>query len=84
MAMFLIQLIVFALSCVIHSYWVREYEEIEAEREVTARKRSRRIAQIQEESIANATKIAETKAKELDEKMKSQYGQWWVKNDFEG
>ncbi|KAJ0030275.1 hypothetical protein Pint_13498 [Pistacia integerrima] len=83
MAMFLIQLLVLVLSCVIYSCWVREYEEIEAEREAMARKRSRRIAQVQEESMANATKIAETKAKELDEKMKSKYGQW-VKTDFEG
>ena len=48
-----------------------------------AKNRSRRIAQVQEESMANAEKIKEIKAKELEEKMKSKYGQW-VKTDFEG
>ncbi|GFS33768.1 putative membrane lipoprotein [Actinidia rufa] len=65
------------------SCWVREYEGLEAEREVSAKKRSRRIARVQEESMANAAKIAEVKAKELDEKVKNKYGQW-VKTDFEG
>lgn len=83
MAMFLMQLLVLILSCVIHSCWVRDYEEIEAEREAMAKKRSRKIAQVQEESMANAAKIAEVKAKEFDEKMKRKYGQW-VKTDFEG
>ncbi|GFS33779.1 putative membrane lipoprotein [Actinidia rufa] len=68
---------------VVHSCWVREYEGLEAEREVSAKKRSRRIARVQEESMANAAKIAEVKAKELDEKVKNKYGQW-VKTDFEG
>ncbi|KAL6222051.1 hypothetical protein ACLB2K_005443 [Fragaria x ananassa] len=35
------------------------------------KKRSRRIAKVQEESMANAEKIAEIKAKEFDEKMKN-------------
>uniref|UniRef100_A0A5B7B7F4 Membrane lipoprotein n=1 Tax=Davidia involucrata TaxID=16924 RepID=A0A5B7B7F4_DAVIN len=83
MAMFLMQLGALVLSCAVHSCWVREYEGLEAEREAAARKRSRRIARVQEESIANAAKIAEIKSKDLDEKMKSKYGQW-VKTDFEG
>ncbi|KAL5768524.1 hypothetical protein ACOSP7_015069 [Xanthoceras sorbifolium] len=83
MAMLLIQLLVLVLSCVIYSCWVKEYEEIEAEKEASARKRSRRIARVQEESMANAVKIQEVKARELDEKMKSKYGQW-VKTDFDG
>ncbi|XP_059634737.1 uncharacterized protein LOC132277048 [Cornus florida] len=83
MAMFIMQLGVLVLACAVHSCWVREYEGLEAEREVTAKKRSRRIARVQEESMANAAKIAEIKAKELDEKMKNKYGQW-VKTDFEG
>lgn len=83
MAMFLMQLLVLILSCVIHSCWVRDYEEIEAEREAMAKKRSRKIAQVQEESMANAAKIDEFKTKEFDEKMKSKYGQY-VKTDFEG
>lgn len=83
MAMLIFQLLVLALSCVVHICWVREYEGLEMEREATAKKRSRRIARVQEESMANAEKIAEVKAKEFDEKMKSKYGQW-VKTDFEG
>lgn len=85
MAMLLLQVVVFALSCAVQSCWVREYEGLEAEREAAARKRSRRIAMVQEESLANAEKIKEVKAKELDEKMKSKYGNvQWVKTDFEG
>ncbi|KAK9274592.1 hypothetical protein L1049_021841 [Liquidambar formosana] len=83
MAMFLMEMVVLVLTCVVHSCWVREYEGIEAEREAMERKRSRRIARVQEESMANAEKIAEIKAKELDEKMKNKYVQW-VKTDFEG
>ncbi|KAK3213419.1 hypothetical protein Dsin_018125 [Dipteronia sinensis] len=83
MAMLLIQLMVLVLSCVIYSCWLKDYEEIEAEKETSAKKRSRRIARVQEESTANAVKIQEIKAKELDEKMKSKYGQW-IKTDFEG
>ena len=74
---------VLIMTCAVHSCWVREYEGLEAEREVSAKKRSRRIARVQEESMANAAKIAEVKAKELDEKVKNKYGQW-VKTDFEG
>ncbi|KAJ7955980.1 putative Membrane lipoprotein [Quillaja saponaria] len=81
-AMFMMQLVVLLLSCAVHSCWVKEYEGLEAEREATAKKRSRRIAKVQEESMANVSKISEVKAKELDEKMKSKYGQW-VKTEFE-
>ncbi|GLU10146.1 hypothetical protein SLE2022_269660 [Rubroshorea leprosula] len=83
MAMVLVQLVVLVLTCVVHSCWMREYEGLEAEREETAKRRNRRIAKVQEESMANAAKIAEVRAKELDEKMKSKYAQW-VKTDFEG
>ncbi|EEF46281.1 conserved hypothetical protein [Ricinus communis] len=83
MAMLIMQVVVLALSCTVHSCWVREYEELEAEREATAKKRSRKIARVQEESMANAAKIAEIKANEFDDKMKSKYGQW-TKTDFEG
>ncbi|XP_007012650.2 PREDICTED: uncharacterized protein LOC18588287 [Theobroma cacao] len=83
MAMLLMQLVVLALTCTVHTCWVREYEGLEAEREATAKKRSRRIARVQEESMASAAKIAEIKAKEFDEKMKSKYCHW-VKTDFEG
>lgn len=85
MAMFLMQLVVLVLSCMVQNCWMREYEGLEAEREATMKKRSTRIARVQEESMENAAKIAEIKAKELDEKMKSKYGQsQWVKTDFEG
>ncbi|KAI8017127.1 hypothetical protein LOK49_LG04G00105 [Camellia lanceoleosa] len=63
--------------------WVREYEGLESEREAMERKRSRRMARVQEESMANVAKMAEMKGKELDEKVKNKYGQW-VKNDLEG
>ncbi|XP_027333763.1 uncharacterized protein LOC113848448 [Abrus precatorius] len=82
MAMCMLQLVVLILSCTVHSCWVKDYEELEAEKEASARKRSRRIAEVQEECMANATKTAEIKGKELDEKVKSKYGQW-VKTDFE-
>ncbi|KAL5182810.1 hypothetical protein HKD37_17G046849 [Glycine soja] len=82
MAMFMLQCVVLMLGCAVHSFWVKDYEELEAEKAASARKRSRRIAEVQEESMANASKMAEIKAKELDEKMKSKYGQW-MKTDFE-
>lgn len=83
LSMFLLQLVVLVLTCTLQSCWVREYEGWEAEREETARRRNRRMARVQEESMANAAKITEVRAKELDEKMKSKYGQW-IKTDFEG
>ncbi|QCD80230.1 uncharacterized protein LOC114179412 [Vigna unguiculata] len=82
MAMCMLQCVVLMLSCAVHNCWVKDYEELNAEKEASARKRSRRIAEVQEESMANATKMAEMKAKELDEKMKHKYGKW-VKTDFE-
>ncbi|KAK4368588.1 hypothetical protein RND71_012380 [Anisodus tanguticus] len=82
MAMFVIQLGVLVLTCAVQSCWVRDYEGLEAEREAWSRKRNQRIAKVQEESMENATKISEMKAKELDDKIKNKYGQW-VKNDFE-
>ncbi|KAK7347874.1 hypothetical protein VNO80_22413 [Phaseolus coccineus] len=81
MAMCMLQCVVLMLSCAVQSCWVKNYEELK-EKEASARKRSRRIAEVQEEAMTNATKIAEVKAKELDDKMKSKYGKW-VKTDFE-
>ncbi|KAJ8751037.1 hypothetical protein K2173_016218 [Erythroxylum novogranatense] len=83
MAMLMMQLVVLVLTCAMHKSWMKEYEGLEAEREATSKKRSKKLARVQEESIANAAKIAEIKDKEFDEKMKNKYGQW-VKNDFEG
>ncbi|KAB2618313.1 hypothetical protein D8674_040603 [Pyrus ussuriensis x Pyrus communis] len=84
MAMLMMQVLVLVMSCVVQSCWVREYEGLEAEREAMTKKRSRRIAKVQEESMENAAKIAEVKAKELDEKMKNKYGQWVKTSEFEG
>lgn len=83
MAIFVMQVGVLILTCAVHSCRVREYEGLEAEREVTAKKRSQRIARVQEESMVNSEKIAEVKAMELDEKMKSKYGHL-MKTDLEG
>ena len=84
-AMFVMQFGALIMTCAVHSCWVREYEGLEAEREreVSVKKRSRRIVRVQEESMANAAKIAEVKAMKLDEKVKNKYGQW-VKTDSEG
>ncbi|KAK2358602.1 putative membrane lipoprotein [Trifolium repens] len=82
MAMCMLQFVVLVLSCIVHSCVVKDYEELEAEKEAIAKKRSIRISKVQAESTANASKIDEIKDKEFDEKMKSKYGQW-VKTDFE-
>lgn len=76
MAMLVVQVAVLAAVCCVQVCWVREYHDqrVEADREAsTARKRSRRVARVQEEAVANAAKMAEIK-----------YGQAWVKTDFEG
>ncbi|KAL0410419.1 UNVERIFIED_CONTAM: hypothetical protein Slati_3631600 [Sesamum latifolium] len=83
MAMFVMQLAVALLCCVVHSCWVREYRGLEAERNATAEKRRRKMARVQEESMANAARIADVRGMELEEKMKSKYGAWG-KNDVEG
>ncbi|XP_027069298.1 uncharacterized protein [Coffea arabica] len=83
MAMFVVQVGVLILTCAVHSSLMREYEGLEADKEAVERKRSMRIAKVQEESMANAAKLAEIKSKKLDERVKSKYGQW-VKTDFEG
>ncbi|XAR67193.1 Peptide alpha-N-acetyltransferase [Bertholletia excelsa] len=75
MAMFVMQVGVLVMTCAVHSCWVREYKGLEMEREAMARKRSRRIARAEEESMVNAVKMAEMKAKEMDDKMKNMYGQ---------
>lgn len=83
LSMFLLQLVVLVLTCMLQSCWVREYEGWEAEKEESARRTSRRMVRVQEESMLNATNIPEVRTKELDEKMKSKCGQW-IKTDFEG
>ncbi|KAF6146587.1 hypothetical protein GIB67_008873 [Kingdonia uniflora] len=81
--MFTMQLSVLVLTFVVHSCWVKEYKGLEVEREEMTKKRSRKMARVQEESMENVTKLAEARTKELDEKMKNKYGQW-TKTDFEG
>ncbi|MQL73665.1 hypothetical protein Taro_006006 [Colocasia esculenta] len=83
-AMFLVQSLVLMLSCALQSCWVREYEGLEAEREVAARKRSRRMARVQEESLANAAAMAELKEKEVENKMRNMYVQWARADGAEG
>ncbi|MQL80463.1 hypothetical protein Taro_012915 [Colocasia esculenta] len=63
---------------------VREYEGLEAEREVAVRKRSWRMARVQEESLANAATMAELKEKELENKMRNMYEQWAMIDGAEG
>ncbi|KAL5697513.1 hypothetical protein ACHQM5_028646 [Ranunculus cassubicifolius] len=76
MGMVMMQLSVLLLSLILHCCWVREYQGLENVKEEYAKKRSRNMARVQEESMVNAAKIAEVRAKELDEKMKNKYGQW--------
>lgn len=86
-AMVVLEVAAVVLACAIHRCWVREYEGFGVEREkmMMARKRSRRIEAITEESMANVGKVNEVKALELDEKMKNKYGSGqWVKKDIQG
>ncbi|KAK6944746.1 hypothetical protein RJ641_025848 [Dillenia turbinata] len=62
MSMFVMQLMVLALTCAVQSYRVREYKDCKQRERLVARKRSRRIVEVQEESIANAAKMAVCKA----------------------
>ncbi|KAI3447213.1 hypothetical protein Pfo_003878 [Paulownia fortunei] len=76
MAMFVMQLLVLLLSCAVHCCWVRGYEDLEAERDAMEKKsRQKKIARVQEESMANSAKSAEMKGHGLDEKM-NKNGQW--------
>ncbi|XP_073158745.1 uncharacterized protein [Henckelia pumila] len=83
MVMFVMQFGVMILTCVMNRCWVREYEGLEAERDAMETKRRQRIARVQEESMAEAARIAELKGKEMDEKVKNKYGQQ-MKTDLEG
>ncbi|KAL5995327.1 hypothetical protein ACLOJK_025385 [Asimina triloba] len=83
LSMFLLQLVVLVSTCTVQSCWVREYTGLEAEKEEMARRRGRRLARVQEESMANDVKTAEIQDREIDEKTKNRNGQQ-VKTDFEG
>lgn len=72
-AMLVSELGVLILSCAVHSCRVKEYKGLER----------RRIARVQEESMADAAEAAELKSLELDEKVKGKCGQAVGKNDLE-
>ncbi|CAL9199081.1 uncharacterized protein LOC103968518 [Musa acuminata AAA Group] len=80
LGMFLVQSLALVSACAVQRWWLRQYEEVEAEREASARKRSRRMARVQEEAIANAEAVA----RELEEKTRRSKEGRWAKNDFEG
>ncbi|XP_042432933.1 uncharacterized protein LOC122019541 [Zingiber officinale] len=79
LGMFLMQSLALVTACTLRQRWVRQFEEMEADREAAAGRRSRRMARVQEEAIANAAAAA----RELEEKLRNKKGQW-VKNDLEG
>lgn len=82
-SMFVVQSAALILSCAVRSCWLRDYEGAAAERERAAWRRSRRMARVQEESLANAAAMGEVKARELEEKLRVKYGQL-PKQDIEG
>lgn len=69
--MFLLQLVVLVLVCTVDGCWDKEFKGPELEKAEIARKRGRRMARIQVESMINTATMADEEAKELDEKMKS-------------
>lgn len=79
LGMFLMQSLALVTACTLRQRWVRQFEEMEDDREEAAGRRSRRMARVQEEAIANAAAAA----RELEEKLRNKKGQW-VKNDLEG
>lgn len=83
LVMLLMQMMVLITVCILQSCLVTEYRGLESQREEAAKRRSKRMAQVHEETLANVAKIEETKAKDLDEKMKAKYGQWMRPADFE-
>ncbi|KAF3775795.1 hypothetical protein EJ110_NYTH49631 [Nymphaea thermarum] len=83
LAMFLMQMMVLVTVCILQSCLVAKYRGLESQREETAKRRSKRMAQVQEESLANVAKMEETKSNDLDERMKAKYGQWTRPADFE-
>ncbi|KAL2945103.1 Protein SEY1 [Bienertia sinuspersici] len=70
MIMFVLQVLVLVMSCVVHRCWVKEHQEMEK----MANQRSKRVAEIDEEVMENGAKVFEVKAKELDDKVKSKSG----------
>ncbi|KAL3747104.1 hypothetical protein ACJRO7_015957 [Eucalyptus globulus] len=60
----LLELVVLVRTCTVHRCWVREYEGLGAKKNC-------------QESMANAARFVEVKAKDLDERMRRKYGQWY-------
>lgn len=79
LGMFLMQSLALVTACTLRQRWLRQFEEMEADREEAAGRRRRRMARVQEEAIANAAAAA----KKLEEKLRNKKGQWG-KNDLEG
>lgn len=77
MAMVLVQVVVLVLTWMVQGCWLREYEELEAEREATERKRR---AKTEEPAPTYTVKAPAVKTSKVgDEKMVK-----WVKTEFEG
>lgn len=79
MAMVLVQVVVLVMTWMVHGCWVRQYEELEAEREATEQKRGMRAAKVGSASSYTA-KAPEAKSERVD----SEKVVKWVKTDFEG
>nr|GLL20711.1 uncharacterized protein LOC109186243 [Ipomoea trifida] len=80
MVMFVMQLGVLVVSCVVQRCWVRRREDQSAEdaKEAWAQKKREWMVKVHENEgiVPITTKIGEVKGVELDEKMKSKCGQW--------
>lgn len=78
MVMFVMQMGVLVVSCVVQRCWVREYQSAEAAKDTWARKKSEWMAKVHDDECIVPTTINmdEVKGVELDEKMKSKYGRW--------
>ncbi|OWM77312.1 hypothetical protein CDL15_Pgr028949 [Punica granatum] len=66
MAMVLLQAVVLALTWMVACCWVKEYDELEAEREATERKLSRR-AKVEDSSLSYKAKITDINTKKVNE-----------------
>lgn len=78
MVMIPVQMMVLVLACVLHCYWVRDFEALDAESDLSYRRKYNTSVSTVEEAIGS-----DVKAMELEEKTKGEHVQW-VKTDFEG
>ncbi|CAA0384305.1 unnamed protein product [Arabidopsis thaliana] len=77
-AMIPLQIMVLVLACLLHCYWVREFEGLDVESEDSFRRKCNRRVSTAEDGTGS-----DLKKMELDEKMNVKHVQW-VKTDFEG